>query len=91
MSQESMPVRPRPNFLALLWGMIHHPRKTLDYLDQAGGRAWVIMALLAAVSAVFLVAAVAPISARIAQEAIHTQLQSQLGASSGGDDFQVEG
>jgi hypothetical protein len=70
--------------------MIRHPRKTLEYVDQTGGRAWVIMALLADVSAVFLVAAVAPISARIAQEAIQTQLQSQLGASPGSDDAEMQ-
>jgi hypothetical protein len=90
MSQESMPVQPRWNFFVLLWGMIRHPRKTLEYLDRTGGRAWVIMALLAAVSAVFLVAAVAPISARIAQEAMQTQLQSQFGASPGGDDAETQ-
>lgn len=90
MSEESLPAQPRRNFFALLWGMIRHPRKTLEYVDQTGGRAWVIMALLAAVSAVFLVATVAPISARMAQEAIQTQLQSQLGAAPSGDDAEMQ-
>lgn len=90
MSEEGVLVQPRRNFFALLWGMIRHPRSTLEYLDQKGGRAWVIMALLAAVSVVFLVVAVAPISARIAQEAIQTQLQSQSGVSPGGDDAEMQ-
>ena len=90
MSEESGPVQPRRNFFGLLWGMIRHPRTTLECVDQSGGRTWVIMALLAAVSAVFLVAAVAPISARIAQEAMQTQLQSQFGVSPGGDDAEMQ-
>jgi hypothetical protein len=90
MSEESVLIQPRRNFFALLWGMIRHPHATLEYVDQTGGRTWVIMALLAAVSAVFLVVAIAPISARIAQEAMQTQLQSQSGISPGGDDAEMQ-
>lgn len=90
MSEENGLIQPRRNFFALLWGMIRHPRTTLEYVDQTGGRTWVIMALLAAVTAVLLVAAVAPISARIAQEAMQTQLQSQFGQSPSGDDTEMQ-
>lgn len=90
MSEESVIVQPRRNFFALLWGMIRHPRTTLEYVDQTGGRTWVIMALLAAISVVILVVAVAPITARAAQEALQTQLQSQAGVSPGGDDAEMQ-
>lgn len=90
MSADNDLVQPRRSFFALLWGMIRHPGLTLDYLRHSGGRAWILMALLAALSVVALVAAVAPITARLSQEALRAQMESQPGLFPEGEDPEMQ-
>jgi hypothetical protein len=67
----------RSSFFSLLWGIIRHPRNTLEKISEQGGRSWLIMAILAMVLVVLPILVTAPITARTAQEAIQAQLQVQ--------------
>ncbi len=70
----------RPNFFALFWGMIRRPRATLATLRDQGGRAWLLMALLAMLVVILLLLVSAPITSRAAQEAVRASLEGQPGA-----------
>ncbi|HEY5572824.1 MAG TPA: YIP1 family protein [Anaerolineales bacterium] len=90
MSVDSVLDQPRLSFLALLWGMIRHPYPTLETISQSSKRTWIVIALLAAITVVLLVVAAAPISARLAREAIQAQLESQPGFSSNSEDPEMQ-
>ncbi len=82
MAEEAVPPPPHKSVFGLLWGIVRRPRSTLAYIRDARQRSWILIALLAILSAVFLIVAVAPISTRLARETMQATFEAQAGAAS---------
>ena len=70
MSEERVAEAHRLAPLRLVWGMIVRPRATLEYLNEQGGRAWWLPALLAVAFVVLPVVVAAPITSQQTREAV---------------------
>jgi hypothetical protein len=77
MSEEKPSTPARRKIPHLLWGMIRHPRGTLEYLSGHTGRTWWAPAALAVLLTVLPVIAAAPLSTRQRREAIITAREQQ--------------
>ncbi len=64
------------SFWRILWGIIRKPRRTFEYLRDRPHRAWLWMAALALLASLLPVLASAPISTRIAKEAMQQNLEN---------------
>ena len=62
----------------LLWGMIVRPRATLEYLNERGGRTWLLPALLVVLLVILPTVVAAPITAQQSREAV-AAVQEQFG------------
>lgn len=58
---------------------MRRPRHTLAHLSEQGGKKWLLMAALAMILVVLQVVIAAPITTRIAQEAMAAQFEAQRG------------
>jgi hypothetical protein len=76
-STAAAPVEKKRNILQLFLGIVVRPRSTLAYLRDAGGASWIWPALLAVVIVIVTTIAIAPITARIAQEQMDQVLEQQ--------------
>jgi hypothetical protein len=81
MTEEAAPLPPRKNVFSLLWGIVRRPRSTLAYIRDARERSWILIALLAILTAVLLIVSVAPISARVSREAMQATFEAQSNAA----------
>jgi hypothetical protein len=77
-AEESLPT-PRRGLLAIISGVILHPRRTFELLREQSGRAWLAAALLAMLFTILPVLVASPISTRKAQEVMRAQMESQAG------------
>lgn len=67
----------RPNFFALLWGLIRRPRATFTTLRDTPGRSWLLMGLIVLLLGLVLVWVAAPVTAQLAREAMQASFEAQ--------------
>ncbi len=77
MAIEETPMVEKRGFLSLVWGVIWRPRKTFEFLREHKSRGWLLLALINMGLAILVIAVSAPISARLAQDAIRKQLEAR--------------
>jgi len=77
MSVEKPSTPERRKIPHLLWGMIGHPRATLEYLSGHTGRTWWAPAALAVLLTILPIIAAAPLSTRQRREAIAVAREQQ--------------
>jgi hypothetical protein len=70
---------PHPKFFGMVAGILLHPRRTFELLREAGGKAWLGMALLSMLLAILPILVAAPITARKAQELFRQQMEARPG------------
>ena len=90
MSEEKTPAPERRRLPRLLWGMIVHPRATLEVLREHGGRTWWVPALLAVLLLVLPIVVAAPLTARQTREAVRAAQEQWEAEVSAGDEAQME-
>lgn len=82
MAEKKALVPDRQGLLHLLWGIVAHPRVTLEYLNEHGGRSWWLPSLLGLLLVILPIVVSAPITARQARETILAS-QEQMGEQFG--------
>ena len=78
-----------PGFFSLLVGIFIRPRATFTTIKENGRRAWIVMAIIAAILVMLPPIIAGPITARQSAEAFR-QAQEQFGNQTGPDGSQIE-
>ncbi len=76
MSTAEIQNTPIPGFWRTVWGFLRHPRRTFEAQRERPSRAWWWMAALALIAVLLPVLTSAPISARIAREAMQKNIET---------------